>query len=79
MKKCEFNLMMTNKRGNILIQIEKKTRRDLCYRFVDAIIDDNLIQAQEPLMELLKHLEKRRDYGVSVLRAAVRRDEVEKE
>ena len=74
MKKCEHSLTLTD-RHNKIIWARCERKRKICFQFVDAIIDDNLIQAQEPLMELLKHLEKRRDYGVSVLRAAVRRDD----
>ena len=77
MKKCEYSLTLKD-RHNKVIWERSERKKKICFQFVDEIVDKNLIQVDEPLMELLKHLEKRKDYGVSVLRAAVRRDEVDK-
>lgn len=74
MKKCEHTLTLKNKHDKVLWERTERKRK-ICFQFVDAIIDENLIQSEEPLMDLLKHLETRKDYGVAVLRAAVRRDE----
>jgi len=78
MKKCEYHLILKDKHEKIVWE-RCERKRKICFQFVDSIIDDNLIQSQEPLMDLLIHLEKRKDYGLSVLRAGVRREESEKE
>jgi hypothetical protein len=72
MKKCAYNLELKNEHGDTVLSLcDRKTK--MVYRFVDAMIEDKWL-GDESLMRLLIHLEKRKDYGVSVLRAAVRRD-----
>ena len=73
MKKCEYSLQLIDRKGNV-VWSRSERKKKICYQFIDSVIDENLIQSPEPLMDLLIHLEKRKDYGVSVLRAAVRRD-----
>lgn len=73
MKKCEYTLTLTDHNGKVVWERSERKRK-ICYQFLDSIINDNLIQVQEPLMDLLIHLEKRPDYGLSVLRAGIRRN-----
>lgn len=72
-KKCAYTLELKDKNGKV-VWSRTERKKKICFQFVDTVIDENLIQEKEPLMELLKHLENRKDYGVSVLRAAVRRE-----
>jgi hypothetical protein len=75
MKKCEYTLQLIDHKGNIVwSRSERKSKISLL--FVDNIIDDKWF-GEESLMKILIHLEKRPDYGVSVLRAGVRRGEDE--
>ena len=72
MKKCAYTLELKDKSGKI-VWTRTERKKKICFQFIDEIVDKNLIQEPEPLMQLLIHLEKRPDYGVSVLRAGVRR------
>jgi len=73
MKKCAYTLKLVDQHGNI-VWSRTERKKKICFYFLNAIIDENLIQSKEPLMDLLIHLERRPDYGLSVLRAAVRRE-----
>jgi len=73
MKKCEYTLQLIDHKGTIVwSRSERKAKISLI--FVDTIIDDKWF-GEESLMKILIHLEKRKDYGVSVLRAGIRRDD----
>ena len=73
MKKCAYTLTLTNHKGEIVWQRTERKKK-ICFQFLDNLIDENLIQEPEPLMQVLIHLERRRDYGLSVLRAGIRRE-----
>jgi hypothetical protein len=78
MKKCEYTLNLVDHKGKV-VWSRSERKKKVCFRFIDSVIDENLIQSNEPLMDLLIHLEQRPDYGVSVLRAGVRRERGDKE
>lgn len=73
MKKCEHTLTLKDRHGNIKWE-RKERKKKICLKFLDEMIDSNLIDSKEPLTDVLIHLEKRPDYGLRVLRAAVRRN-----
>ena len=71
-KKCAYNLELKNEHGITMLSLcDRKTK--IVYRFMDTMIEDKWL-GEETLMQLLIHLERRKDYGVNVLRAAIRRD-----
>lgn len=77
MKKCEYTLTLKDKHG--ITKWERSERkRKLAFMAIDSFIDENWLQTpdnqENSLMQVLIHLEKRRDYGLQVLRAGVRRD-----
>jgi len=73
MKKCAYTLKLEDSKGKVVWERTERKKK-ICFQFLDEVIDKNLIQEPEPLMRVLIHLEKRPDYGLSVLRAGIRRD-----
>jgi hypothetical protein len=73
MKKCAYTLEFKDHSGKV-VWSRTERKKKICLQFLDTMIDENFIQSPEPLMSVLIHLEKRRDYGLSVLRAGVRRE-----
>lgn len=73
MKKCEYTLQLLNNRGEVVwSRSERKSKISLL--FVDNCIDNKWF-GEESLMKILIHLERRPDYGLSVLRAGIRREQ----
>jgi len=78
MKSCPYTLILMDKKGNIKWKKEDRKKR-ICFAFIDEMLRENWLQTecnrQDSFLTLIIHLQARPDYGLTLLRAGVRRDD----